>query len=566
MRSFASSLVLLACCLAAATGVVRAQTSAEGLLKEAKSRETQLRRDIDSRKAGAAATPLLQRARTLVQTYEDISKLFSSSAAADDALWQGATLAADAFWEFGQPDERASALKLYRALESRYPSSPLVKQVPAQTARLLAAAHEPPTPPAAQLSSRPVPPPRPVEIAAPSTPAALLKSIRREVLPDALRVTLELEHEASFSDERVDGPPRVVVDLDNTKAVAGLEGAALVYADEAVRQIRVSRQPNQRTRIVFDLTGTPRYSVYALYGPYRLVVDFERTKDTTSPTTKDTKATKEPKPVQGTAVPSVAAAAPPPVLPPPAPPVANGDGSFSLSRQLGLGVSRIVIDPGHGGHDPGAQVKGLSEASLTLDIALRLEKLLKKQKGVEVLLTRRTNTYVALEERTAIANRAGADLFLSIHANASPDANARGVETYFLNFASNSRSEAVAARENAASGRAMRELTDIVKAIALNNKIDESRDFAASVQSSMYGKLRRSNKSARNLGVKPAPFVVLIGATMPSVLAEVSFLTNTAEAALLKTSRYRDQVADALLAGVLNYQKSLKSVGTVATR
>ena len=177
---------------------------------------------------------------------------------------------------------------------------------------------------------------------------------------------------------------------------------------------------------------------------------------------------------------------------------------------------------------------GLSEADLVLDLALRLEKLLLKQPGVEVVMTRRSNVFVPLEERTAIANREGADLFLSIHANASEDDRVRGIETYFLNFAPNPAAEAIAARENAASARTMRQLPDIVKAIALNNKIDESRDFASLVQASMLDRLKRSNKSVKDLGVKQAPFMVLIGATMPSILAEISFLTNGQEAALLR--------------------------------
>jgi len=292
--------------------------------------------------------------------------------------------------------------------------------------------------------------------------------------------------------------------------------------------------------VVLDLAGAARHSVYALYNPYRIVIDVERIE------------------------PLVAVKTTPPAAAPLPPPSANGDGTFSLSRQLGLGVAKVVIDPGHGGHDPGAKAIGVSEADVTLDVALRLERLLHKQPGVEVLLTRRTNVYVPLEERTAIANRAGADLFLSIHTNASADARAAGIETYVLNFASNSAAEAVAARENAGSSRNMRELPDIVKAIALNNKIDESRDFAAFVQASMFERLRRINRSARNLGVKQAPFMVLIGATMPSVLAEISFLTNRQEAALLKTPKYRDQIAEALLAGVMNYQKALKKVRAIA--
>jgi N-acetylmuramoyl-L-alanine amidase len=245
------------------------------------------------------------------------------------------------------------------------------------------------------------------------------------------------------------------------------------------------------------------------------------------------------------------------------PPAASRSG-YSLSRQLGLGAARIVIDPGHGGHDPGAQSRGMDEAGLVLDIALRLEQLLLDTPGVEVLLTRRTSEYVSLEERTAMANRADADLFLSIHANASPNSAARGIETYFLNFAPNAEAEAIAARENAASIRTMRNLNDMVKAIAFNDKVDESRGFAMRVQASLYGQLRKVNNQARSLGVKQAPFQVLIGATMPSILAEISFITNKQEGALLKTEKYRQQIAEALFQGVMRYQQSLKKAPAIA--
>jgi N-acetylmuramoyl-L-alanine amidase len=251
----------------------------------------------------------------------------------------------------------------------------------------------------------------------------------------------------------------------------------------------------------------------------------------------------------------------PPVSAAPAPPVAprvNGGGGFSLSRQLGLGVSRIVVDPGHGGHDPGAKTTGLTEADLVLDVALRLEQLLLKHDGFEVVLTRRVDAFVPLEERTAIANREGADLFLSIHANASRNRAARGVETYFLNLTANPDAEEVAARENAASARSMSQLPDIVKAIALNNKIQESRDFASMIQSALAAQIQKTDGSVRNLGVKQAPFMVLLGATMPSVLAEISFITNRQDAALLKTEAHRQKIAEALYAGVLRYRQSLK--------
>jgi N-acetylmuramoyl-L-alanine amidase len=244
----------------------------------------------------------------------------------------------------------------------------------------------------------------------------------------------------------------------------------------------------------------------------------------------------------------------------------NPGAGFSMARQLGLGVSRIVIDPGHGGHDPGAKGKGVTEAELVLDVSLRLQRLLEKVRGVEVILTRQTDDFVPLQERTAIANREGADLFLSIHANASANNQARGIETYFLNFANNLSAAAVAARENAASGQAMGALPDFVKAIALNNKLDESRDFATLVQHAMVDKLRTTNKTVKNLGVKQAPFVVLIGASMPSVLAEISFLTNAQEAKLLKGSPYRQRIAEALFTAIRKYQTSLTHGQTVAER
>jgi N-acetylmuramoyl-L-alanine amidase len=256
--------------------------------------------------------------------------------------------------------------------------------------------------------------------------------------------------------------------------------------------------------------------------------------------------------------PAAAAAAGP--TDPPIEAARNLSGGFSIARQLGLGVSRIVIDPGHGGHDPGTKGAGTTEAEIVLDIALKLEALLKKVPGVEVVLTRRTDEFVSLQERTAIANRENADLFLSIHANANSSPLVRGVETYFLNFASNLSAAAVAARENAASGQTMAALPDVVRTIALNNKLDESRDFATHVQREMIRSLRPSNKTLKDLGVKQAPFAVLIGAAMPSVLAEISFLTNEQEARLLKGSAYRQRIAAALFDAVRKYQASLKSV------
>ena len=205
----------------------------------------------------------------------------------------------------------------------------------------------------------------------------------------------------------------------------------------------------------------------------------------------------------------------------------------------------------------------LDEADLVLDIAQRVATLLREQRGIDVVLTRDTNVFIPLEERTAIANRAGpADLFVSIHANASRNTAASGIETYVLNFASNPAAEEVAARENATSGRSMGTLPELIQAIALNNKLQESRELATMVQTSLIRSLRTQTNNVRDLGVKQAPFVVLIGAQMPSVLVEVSFLTNRAEANQLKQAAYRQRIAQALHDAIIKYQASLRRITT----
>ena len=534
MRSFGSALVAL---LVAGAGASDASLASRAAAQNAATaytdvlgREHVLRRELDvapqrgTRAPGEPPRMLLDRVRTTVGAYETLVREFPKSGYSDNALWQGALLSADAFWQFGESRDRTTALRLFGLLKSQYPSSSLIPRVAGHVSRLTAADGSAP---------------------------AMLRAIRREALPDALRITLEFEREAIFHEERLDGPSRVLLDLRNTQAVDALKDATIAFPDDVVRQARIGWQQDSRTRVMFDLQSAGRHSVYSLYNPYRIVIDFERAAGAREGGGRTgATSTNEPPPAQ------------PDTTAPPAPPssaATNRRGGFSLSRQLGLGISRIVVDPGHGGYDPGAQVRGLNEAELVLDIAVRLEQLLTREPGVAVVLTRRTNAYVSLEQRTAIANRAAADLFLSIHANASANASVRGFETYFLNFAPNPEAEAIAARENAGSSKTMGSLPDIVKAIALNNKIDESRDFASMLQQSMHAQLRRVDRTARNLGVKQAPFMVLVGATMPSALVEVSFLTHRQDATLLRTTNYRQQIAEALAGGILKYQQSLKA-------
>ena len=240
-------------------------------------------------------------------------------------------------------------------------------------------------------------------------------------------------------------------------------------------------------------------------------------------------------------------------------PTAAGD--RSLTRALGLKIGKIVIDAGHGGHDTGTiGPNGLLEKDVVLDVAKRLGRLLESRLGAEVIYTRRDDTFIPLETRTAIANRARADLFISIHANSSRDSDARGVETYYLNFTSSPEALEVAARENAVSEKSIHELQDLVKKIALKDKIDESREFAGDVQESLYGGLALQNAGIRNRGIKKAPFIVLIGANMPSILAEISFVSNPTDERKMETSEHRQRIAESLYRGVSKYVNGLSGV------
>ena len=609
-------LATLLAALMAGAAPAAAPESAETIYSRALGRERELRETP----SGATLAQL----RWVVARYESVVRRFPRSGYCDNALWQGANVALLAFERFEQAADRRTAIRLLTLLREGYPSSPQRSRAGEELARVNSRADTPIPPPSAPsaaatpaapqaaapsnqaiiappetIVSRPAAEP-PVASSSPASPTAgvaTIRDIRRTPLPDGVRVSIELDSEPRYRYERLENPRRLFFDIKGARAPASLQDAVLKFEDTVVREIRLGRHPNNTTRVVMDMEQIESCSVFTLANPFRLVVDFKRDAAVTRPagpiasgltpavpgrvavdTTRrlpspDAKpapaarekeslpAAKEPVPLLSRPPAAVAATVPSPVAP-----TTNSNGQFSLSRQLGLGISRIVLDAGHGGHDPGARSNGIEEAELVLDVTLRLRELLEKQPGIEVTLTRNTDEFIPLEERTAIANRNGADLFLSIHANASRNPKARGIETYFLNFASNPEAEAVAARENSASGRTMHSLPEIVRAIALNNKIDESRDFAEMVQKSMVRRLAARNKLVRDLGVKQAPFVVLIGAGMPSVLAEISFVTNKQEGALLKTAAYRQQIAESLFDAVVRYQRSLKGVRAVAAR
>jgi N-acetylmuramoyl-L-alanine amidase len=244
-----------------------------------------------------------------------------------------------------------------------------------------------------------------------------------------------------------------------------------------------------------------------------------------------------------------------------APAKIDSSGNRSLVRVFGLKMGKIVIDAGHGGHDTGTiGPHGLLEKDLVLDVALRLGQLIQTKMGSQVVYTRSDDMFIPLEQRTQIANDEKADLFISIHANSAPISAATGVETYYFNFTTEKSALDLATRENATADSSIHELNDLLQKAVMKAKVEESREFAQKVQVSLYGMSAKMNSSARDRGVRKAPFVVLIGATMPSILAEVGFVSNPHDEPLLKRAEQRQKIADALFKGIQQYSNTLSHV------
>lgn len=403
-----------------------------------------------------------------------------------------------------------------------------------------------------------------------------LKQIRyAENTPGSSRVVLDLAGDYEFTASQLANPPRLIIEI---RGPAEPDGKVEVSRTGVVKPDSptpvVPAPASSRTTLVGSSELSPVPVRSAATSPA------SRPPATTLPPATATRSPAEtPAPPPATpAVPDRSASEPTiletasakptpgavaPREPEPAPvakPAArSATGQQSLTRALGLKISRIVLDPGHGGKDQGTQgVSGLLEKDLVLDLARRVRALLEERLGCEVVLTRDEDIFIPLEERTAIANRVRADLFISLHANSSPFRLASGPETYYLDFTSSRESMDLAARENASSNKSVSDLQDIVKKIALKDKRDESRDFAARMQRALFkSQAAGSPGKKRNRGVKAAPFIVLVGAEMPSILVEVGFLSNKLEEGSLKKEGYRQSVAEAVYNGLQSYIASL---------
>jgi N-acetylmuramoyl-L-alanine amidase len=433
-------------------------------------------------------------------------------------------------------------------------------------------------------------------------------SIRSWNGDDYTRIVVDLDNSVKFQSSRIFSPDRIYFDLYGAKLAPGLAGKTFDVNNGFLKSIRAGQNKAGVVRLVLDVDSVQEYSAFLLQHPYRLVINVQGAPAPAEqalnrgkqPSTKSTTAapdkTESDAPANAAAPtdppePKLTAATPSPELPDNKPPetpmhqpkelpmhraaahnnITPGttpgsqlthDGQRSLTRALGLKINRIVIDAGHGGHDTGTiGPHGLLEKDLCLDVALRLGTMIEERlPGAEVVYTRKDDTFVSLEQRTAIANQARADLFISIHANSSHDPKARGIETFYLNFSTSQDAMEVAARENALAQTPIHDLQDMIQKIARNEKIEESKELAGDIQTSLSKKLQQTNHAEMSRGVKRAPFVVLIGAEMPSVLTEISFISNPTDEKLLKKTEERDVVAEGLFRGVSSYLASLNSL------
>jgi len=371
-----------------------------------------------------------------------------------------------------------------------------------------------------------------------------VKDIRHWSTPNYTRVVIDLggpvkyNHHLLKADPDLRKPRRLYLDLENSHVTSQIESPVPIK-DGLLQRARAGQYTKDTVRVVLDAESIEGYKVFHLYDPFRIVLDVRRA--------EDKNAGDEPKLAleKRTVRKGVRKAEVP-------------EDSMSLARQLGLNVKRIVIDPGHGGKDPGCNASGgVKEKDIVLSIARILKKKIEEGIGCEVFLTRNRDVFLPLERRTAIANMEKADLFISLHINAHRNRKISGLETYFLNMATDERSVMVAARENATSEKNISDLQTILNDLMLNTKITESSRLAHEVQEGMVSWVRRKYTRARNLGVKQAPFYVLIGAQMPAVLVETGFLTNRTERKRLLSKKYQESVAEGICAGIKTYIKSI---------
>jgi len=346
-----------------------------------------------------------------------------------------------------------------------------------------------------------------------------INKLRYSTYQTHTRVVLDLDGSAEFTRNRLTNPDRIFFDLKNCTLPS--KDKTVSVNNGTINSIRMAQYDSKTVRVVLEVNDIQKYSAFTLEDPNRLVIDIYNGKNKKR-AKKDSKSRGK-----------------------------------ILADKNKYKIKRVVIDPGHGGKDPGAVgPRGTREKDIVLRVSKKLGKLLKKD-GVEVIYTRDRDKFVPLNDRTEIANSKKADLFISIHTNASKKRKTRGMETYFLSWSNDREAIRVAARENKVSIKKMQKmqggLSMILQDLARNSKREESKRLAYSVQSEMVNSLKRDYNKIQDLGVKYALFYVLVGAEMPSILVEISFISNRDEEKRLATNKYRDRIAKAIAKGIDKY-------------
>ncbi len=378
-------------------------------------------------------------------------------------------------------------------------------------------------------------------------PLAILNEIKHWSNPDYTRISLELDRDVAWEAHelgtgRTGEPGRIYIDINRTKLAREVKD--ITIGDGLLRGARVAQYKPEVVRVVLDTENIKSYKVFPLSDPARLVIDVRGERRTEISRLEQSISASLELPVE------TKREEPRPVV----------ERKARLTKKPGIAkIRRIVVDPGHGGHDPGAVgPSGLQEKDVVLAISLKLRELLRDELGLDVVMTRSSDVFIPLEERTAIANKVNADLFVSVHANAAPNRLAAGIETYYLNLAKTEKAAQLAAKENGTSLEKVSVLQAILFDLMANYKLNDSAHLADEVQKSLYKKAHGRYPDVKNLGVKQGPFYVLVGASMPSILVEAAFLSNAQEESRLQDPAYQDMTAEGILEGIHSYISSLK--------
>ncbi len=511
----------------------------------------------------------------VISKYRQVLQTDPTSGYCDDALLRIAELYGELAERSEREDDRAQELSAYRFLAREYPHSkhrgkaismarrlagPEGREAPAPEAQRPRAPVRPAGAERALALSDSHPPDRIVQppggAKSEGGPAGI-SGIRHHGYEDGTRVVVDMDSETPLKYEWLKRPDRLYIDLFGGRLEKSLaKGREIRIEDALLKSARLAQNRTSKARLVLDLEQAVSFDAFWLASPVRLVLDVRpRAAPRLARTLEAFRAEGSEPALAELPVPPAAARETDPA---PRAAAATITGSLSLTRALGLKFDTVFVDAGHGGHDTGSVGPGgLREKDVVLDISKRLGGLLQSRLGVRVLYSRESDVFVPLEDRSKLANEAQADLMISIHCNSAPSSRVRGIETYFLNLTEDPWALSVAAHENAAASLAVHELRDLVSRITRNDTLDESRELATKVQSKLHAGVSKHSSSIRNRGVRQAPFVVLVNAEMPAILAEIAFLSNKSDEALLRKPAFRQEVAEHLFRGIAAYASSL---------